>query len=121
MIDPEKVEQQIAAMAASLAPYVEGDRPNNVVSRCQAAVIPAFIRWKMGEMNRSSDQNAVLNAFVAFVCSQMGALVVDCAEGAQAQFDLANKLLQAIGEEIGAILSGTSDVQQHSIPAESAH
>jgi len=121
MIDPEKVEQQLANMVAALAPHVEGDALTNVVARIQTAVIPAFIRWKAGEMNRQSDTNSVLNAVVAFMSSQMVGVIGDVAASEEEAFQIANNMLQGIGEEVGAVLAGARKIGEFHVPAEQAH
>lgn len=120
-VDPEKVEAEIAAMVASLADHCEGTTPDDVLHRMQMQVIPAFIRWKLGEMNRSVDENSVLNAVVAFVASQMVSTVVEVIgdpEIEEAHFTLTNKLLRAIGEEVGAIMTGRRQMVQHHVAAD---
>lgn len=124
MIDSEKVERQLTAMIESLKPHCEGSEPNNVLARLQADVVPAFIRWKLGEANRRTHEDGVLNAFVCFVSSQMvgtiGELLGDPDAG-EAHFQLANRLLQAIGEEVGSILTGERSMANFSVAAERTH
>lgn len=120
-VDPEKIEQQLADMVAGLAPYSEGSAANNVVARMQMTVVPAYIRWKAGEANRGSDENGILNAFVLFVSSQMVGTIcetVGSSEIDEAHFALANRLLRAIGDEVGSIMTGGREMVSYHVPAE---
>lgn len=123
-VDPEKVEGQLTSMLASLAPYTEGKEANNVLARMQSHVIPALVRWKTGEINRGSGENDVLNAFVCMVASQMASLigeVVGRADFEDVHFKMANSLLQAVGEEVGSIMTGAREMQNFSVRAEATH
>lgn len=120
-VDPEKIERQLATMVEGLRPFTEGAEPNNVLARLQSTVVPAFVRWKAGEMNRGADENSVLNAFVCFVSSQMVSVVCEVVRSNQPgneHFRLANSLLQAIGEEIGAIMTGERAMDAYNVPTE---
>jgi len=123
-VDPQKIEQQLATMIADLAPFCDGSSPNNVLARMQSQVIPAFIRWKTQEMERGSDENSVLNAFVALASSQLVSLVcevVGSTDTGDDHFKVANTVLLAVGEEIGAILSGNRQMASYSVAAERTH
>lgn len=123
-IDPQKIEHQLQVMLASIEPYTQGDEPNNVLARIQFTVIPAIIRWKVGEMNRGTDEDSVLNALVCLVASQTVDIVgevIGSAVPSDRHFALSNKILQAIGEELGAILSGSRDMNNFNIMAETSH
>lgn len=123
-VDPEKVEAQLTAMVAALAPHLDGSEANNVLARMQTLVVPAIIRWKLGEMARGVGENDLLNALVCLVSSQMAGIigeVVGSADFGKEHFALANNLLQPIGEEIGAIMTGEREMQQFSVGAESVN
>ena len=120
-VDLDKVERQLAEMLAAMAPHAEGDKTANVVIRIQMACIPAIVRWKAAEMNRGTDTNAVLNAFVALASSQMASIISEIADNGEEAFQIANSMLRGIGEEVGSILAGTSDTTELLVPAEASH
>src|SRR5579859_5769823 len=123
-VDPEKIERQLAAMVEGLKPFTEGSQPNNVLARVQSQVVPAFVMWSAGEKNRGTDENALLNALVCFVSSQTVSMIAEMlgdAEFDTPHFELANRVLQAVGEEIGAIMTGERKMDAFFVPAEATH
>lgn len=123
-IDPTKVDQQLAEMVASMAPFLDGAEPNNVLARLQSQVVPAFVRWRANETNRRTEENVVLNAIVCFVSSQLVSAVCEVIGDTDIEdvhFELANKLLHAIGDEVGSIMTGDRKMQAHHVAVESAH
>lgn len=121
-VDPQKLETELAKMVEGLKPFIEGKETSNVLSRLQIEVVPAFVRWKAGELNRGDiEENAILNAFVCFVASQLVGTTQEMEGEVDAQYGLVNRVLMAIGEECGAILSGARHMVQGKVPTETAH
>lgn len=74
------------------------------VFRAQLAVIPELTLWRAREMNRGTEPNELLNAFVMLVASALaGELLANTTDTGEA-FQTLNRSLAAIAEETAALL-----------------
>lgn len=109
-VDPEKIEQALAEMATRTQPMTTAPGLQGVMARMQLNVMPVLTRWRVSEQNRTEADpeevgNALIGLFATAIASEVAAVYGPGVS--DEHFDMVNRFLGGIAEEVGAMLTGT--------------
>jgi hypothetical protein len=110
MIDLADVEAAMEAFRVRERAKTELPGMDGIVARAQLAALPALTIWRVKEMNLGTDPNEMMNALVMVLAAALSGEIMSTTHERVEQFDIVNRVLQGLAEEIASILTGEAAV-----------